>query len=302
VAQTIQDKAKPSSAPTQLRESAADRVSSFIVSMLILIGGLVAVLLFIWFSMAISRPPPVVVPVKLDPGSGGDPLGVPGEVLHIEGPERDEISKETDVVEPALEETMAMVTDALAKQVADLDNPIYTEDLVSGGPEGGHKGNSSRAGYGFGGGPGGGGPTWEMQYDESTLAIYTQQLDAFGIELAVVGGNKDQIEYASGFSQGQPRRRTGTRDQEMRARRTYFTHRSGTIQKYDQQLLTRAGINWQAQGKIILQYYPKVAEDRLLVLQEQFRGLKQESILKTIFGARARGNGFEFFVVDQIRR
>jgi hypothetical protein len=270
--------------------------------MLILAGGLVLALLFIWFSMAISRPPAVVVPVKLDPGPGGDPLGKPGDVLHVEGPERDEISKETDVVEPELQETMAMVTDALAKQVADIDNPLYSEDLDTGGPGGGNQGNSSKAGFGRDGGPGGGGPTWEMRYDESTLAAYSLQLDAFGVELAVVGGSKDQIEYASGFSQGQPRRRVGTRDQEARLRRTYFTHRSGTVQKYDQQLLTRAGINWQAPGKIILQYYTKAAEDQLLIVQERHQGLKQEVILKTVFGVRGRGNGFEFFIVDQVRR
>jgi hypothetical protein len=141
-----------------------------------------------------------------------------------------------------------------------------------------------------------------MQYDESTLAVYSQQLDAFGIELAVVGGSKDQIEYASNFSQGQVRRRTGTRDAELQALRTYFTHRSGTVQRYDQQLLTRAGINWQGTGRIILQYYPKAAEDQLLVLQQQFRGLPQEAILKTVFGVRRKGSGFEFYVVDQVRR
>ncbi len=291
-----------SASASQLRESAADRVSSFIMAMLVLVGGLVVALLFIWFSLAIQRPPALTPPIKLDPGPGGDPAGVRGEVLHVEGPEREEISKESDAVEPELPQVMAMVTDALAKQIADPDDPIFTQDIDSGGPGGGHKGNSNRPGFGYGGGPGGGGPTWEMQYDESTLAIYTQQLDSFKIELAVVGGSKDQIEYASGFAQGQASRRGGTRDQELQARRTYFTHRSGTVQKYDQQLLTRAGVNWQGPGKVLLQYYPKPAEDQLLILQEQYRGLKQEAISKTVFGVRHKGNDFEFYVVDQIRR
>ncbi len=293
---------KPAPAPsTQLRESNADRASSMIMAMLVLVGGLVVVLLFIWFSMAIQRPK-ITVPVKLDPGPGGDPSGVRGEVLHVDGPEREEISKETDVVEPEVQEIMAMVTDAMAKQIADPDNPIFTQDLDSGGPEGGHKGNSNRPGFGYGGGPGGGGPVWEMRYDESTLAIYRQQLDHFKIELAVVGGSKDRIEYARGFAGGQPSRRSGTRDQELQTRRTYFTHRSGTVQRYDQQLLTGAQLNWQGPGKILLQYYPKEAEDQLLVLQQQYRGLEQEAILKTVFGIRSKGSGFEFFVVDQVRR
>lgn len=296
---TTAEKPVPS---TQLRETGADRASSFILAMLVLVGGLVVALLFIWFSMAIQRPQ-ITVPVKLDPGPGGDPAGVRGEVLHVEGPEREEISKETDVVEPEVQEIMAMVTDALAKQIADPDNPIFTQDLDSGGPEGGHKGNSNRPGFGYGGGPGGGGPVWEMRYDESTLAVYSQQLDFFKIELAVVGGSKDRIEYARGFSGGgQPTVRSGTRDQELQLRRTYFTHRSGTVQRYDQQLLSRAGINWQGPGKILLQYYPKEAEDKLLILQQQYRGLDQEAILKTVFGVRRQGAGFDFYVVDQVRR
>jgi hypothetical protein len=194
---------------------------------------------------------------------------------------------------------MAMVVDAVAKKMVDLDQPALTEDLESGGT-GGSAGNSRNRGLGNGEGTGGGGPSWEMQYDESTLAAYSQQLDFFGIELAVIGGDRDRIDYASGFTRATPIRRSGTRDEEMKNRRTYFTHRSGTVQKYDQQLLARAGIN--PAKKIILQYYPKRAEDQLLILQQQYRKLNQEQILKTIFGVRRRGNGFEFYVVDQVRR
>jgi hypothetical protein len=301
MAQATKPSNKTAAAPSELRESNADRASGFILAMLILVGGLVVALLFIWFSMAIQRPPVISPAVRLDPGPGGDPLGVRGETLHVEGPEREEISKETDAVEPEVQEVMAMVTDALAKQVADVDNPLFTDDLDS-GPAGGHKGNSRKRGFGFGGGPGGGGAVWEMQYDESTLAIYSQQLDFFKIELAVVGGSKDRIEYASNFGQGQARRRSGTRDEELKTRRTYFTHRSGTVQRYDQQLLTRSGISWQGPGKIILQYYPPEAEQQLLALQQQFRNLEQEVIAKTVFGVRRKGSGFEFYVVDQVRR
>ena len=160
-------------------------------------------------------------------------------------------------------------------------------------------------GFGYGPGPGGGGgPEWEMRYDESTLTAYAQQLDFFGIELAVVGGSKDQIEYARGFSQGAPTRRTGTRNEEQSAkrRRTYFTHTSGQVQKYDQQLLKKAGINAEGFGLIILQYYPTPQEDKLIEAQRKFRGLDQASIKKTVFGIRRQGNGFEFYVVDQISR
>src|SRR5205814_1607504 len=102
---------------------------------------------------------------------------------------------------------------------------------------------------------------------------------------AVVGGSKDQIDYASGFSKGEPSRRTGTRDREqsLNSPRTYFTHTSGTVEKYDRQLLTKAGINPEGFGRIILQYYPKAAEDQLLIAQQQYRGLDQKAIKKTVF-------------------
>jgi hypothetical protein len=139
-----------------------------------------------------------------------------------------------------------------------------------------------------------------MQYDESTLAVYCQQLDFFGIELAVVGGDRDRVDYACGFTRAMPTRRTGTPSDEAKIHRTYFTHRSGTVEKYDQQLLAGAGIN--TTGKIILQYYPKAAVDQLLVLEHQYRKLDQLQILKTVFGVRHRRNAFEFYVVDQVRR
>lgn len=294
------DRARDSAA-TQLRESAFERVSSGIVTLLVAVGGLVAVLLVIWFSRVVYRSAAMAPPAKLGSGVGGDPLGVPGEVLHVEGPERDVIAKETDAIAPEIKETMEMVTSALAKQVADLDNPLFTKE-PDGGPVGGHKGSSDRPSHGPPVGIGGGSPLWEMRYDETSLAIYAQQLDALGIELAVVGGSKNQLEYASSFSRGPIRRRTGSRDQEVKSRRTYFTHRSGTVQRYDQLLLSQAGINWQGQGRLILQYYSQEAEQQLLIVQERFRGLKQEQIQKTVFGIRKKGAGFEFFVVDQQKR
>src|SRR5262249_30732221 len=106
------------------------------------------------------------------------------------------------------------------------------------------------------------------------------------------------------FGQGTPARRTGTRDQEqsIKPRRTYFSHTSGTVEKYDRQLLAKAGINTQGFGLIILQYYPKAAEDELLIAQQQYRGLDQPAIKKTVFGIRRQGSGFQFFVIDQERR
>jgi len=44
------------------------------------------------------------------------------------------------------------------------------------------------------------------------------------------------------------------------------------VERYDRQLLAKAGINPEGVGRIILQYYPKAAEDQLLTAQQQYRG------------------------------
>ncbi len=283
----------------RLDVSAFDRVVSLVIALLVMIGSAVVCLLIIWLSSNLFEYVEPV-PVKLMNLGGGGIDGVAGESLQLDASDLDEISEETDLLEPELQETMDMVLD-LAMLTADIDNPIFNEDLESHGSRS-SQGTGKTRGLGEGTGDGGQGPIWEMQYDDSTLAVYARQLDFFGIELAVVGGAKDGIEYASGFSNAKPSRRSGTRDQEIKRekQRTYFTHRSGTVEKYDLQLLARAGI--KTKDKIILQYYTDDAERQLLLLQRDYRRLEQPDILKTVFGIRRDGAGFKLFVVDQIRR
>ena len=281
----------------QLTVSSYDRVTSLIMALLVMVGAAVFCMLVIWLSSTMYEHVEPV-PIKLENLGGGSLDGVVGESLKLDAPETEEVAEETDLLEPERMEQMKLITAAVASIVADIDNPILSENLEAHG--GGSQGTGDTRGFGDGPGDGGSGPAWEMQYDESTLTAYAAQLDYFGIELAVSGGAKNQLEYASGFAGGKPKRRVGTRDEEIAKKRTYFTHRSGTVQRYDQTLLARAGIN--TNGRIILQYYPKSAEDQLLLLQQKFRGLDQQDILKTVFGIRRSGNASVMFVVEQVRR
>jgi hypothetical protein len=282
----------------KLKPSAYERASAAVLSLLVFVGVLVACLLTIWLSHWRHGEAGLSVPVQFERG-GGDPAGMPGERLDVEGPQRLEIGPPDEPVESRLEKTMAAIADVVVRKIADLDQPL--EDAASNAAGGGVEGEGRKRPKGDGPGPDGVPvPIWQMRYDESTLDVYAQQLDFFGIELAVVGGEKDRIEYASGFTRSPPARRTGTRVEELQASRTYFTHQSGTVRQYDQQLLSRASI--KTDGKLILQYYAKAVVQELLALEKNYRGLDRHDILSTVFGVRRRGSGFEFYVLDQVRR
>src|SRR5437879_12991729 len=103
----------------QLKETPVDRVASLIVSLLVLVGVLVGGMFCVWFSFKLAAKPQIAVPVRLDPGGGGDPNGVVGEKLNLEGPEREEIGKNCDVLEHAIQDPMQMLVSAAAAQVRD---------------------------------------------------------------------------------------------------------------------------------------------------------------------------------------
>src|SRR5438067_13739133 len=88
----------------QLKESPVDRVASLIVSLLVLVGVLVGGMFCVWFTFKLAAKPQIAVPVRLDPGGGGDPSGVVGEKLNLEGPEREDIGQNSDVLEPAIQD------------------------------------------------------------------------------------------------------------------------------------------------------------------------------------------------------
>ncbi|MCU0983058.1 MAG: hypothetical protein MUF25_28185, partial [Pirellulaceae bacterium] len=57
------------------------------------------------------------------------------------------------------------------------------------------------------------------------------------------------------------------------------------------------------QRRMVLQFYPKETEMKLLRLEaENAKGRDARAFLKTIFGVRPAGSGYEFFVIDQFFR
>ncbi len=268
--------------PYRLKVSRYDRVSSMLLALVILIGMVVFVLLVIWLTNQFSFSQ-AAVPVELvELGSGEGPLGGGMELA-------EPIDEEIELEEPAVEQTLAVIADAVALKTVQLDNPAL----------------GSRAGPGTGGGPGGsGGGTgtgsgasrhWEVRFIKgNTLETYARQLDFFEIELGVLRpGNK--VLYALNLTKQKPDTRTGNADEE---KRYYLTWRSGELQQADRELLARAGI--QSSGHIILKFLPPELEARLAGMEKARAGRHADNIRKTRFEVNvARAGGYDFFIVDQ---
>ncbi|MBI3469574.1 MAG: hypothetical protein HY000_41770 [Planctomycetes bacterium] len=273
--------------------SAYEKVASLLLALLILCGISVVCLLVVWFTSRIFASPPAI-PVELVDVGGGRQEGIVGESLTIEAPDAGEIGRESDLVDPQIQNTLSMVTDAVAVRQADLDDPALTESDEGG--YGGLRGDSRQIGKGLGAGePGIPRPQrWEIIFQEgATLQTYARQLDFFKIELCVIGGST-QVQYALNFTKPQPDRRSGAAGQETRL---YMSWRSGTLQAADQELLARAGV--PTENRIVVQFIPADVENRLAELEQRFANRRQSEIRKTRFGVRSVGNGFEFYVIEQ---
>ena len=280
--------------PAELKTSTYDLVSSLLIALLVLVGLAVLALFLLWITNQIFvRQAPV--PVLLENIGGGREDGVLGESMELDAPDAEQIAQESELTEPQLQDSLAMITDAVATLQADLTDPAESDALESAG--GGRMHGDGRQ-VGMGSGEGEPGiprhQRWEIYFQEGgSLESYAQQLDFFGIELGVVSGG--QVQYAYNLSKPRPDVRTGSGADE---KRLYMSWRQGTLQQADRELLTRAGIG--TSGKIIVQFYPPNTENQLAVLERDHRGLEATRIRKTRFGVQASGGRYEFFVVDQI--
>jgi hypothetical protein len=278
----------------ELKVSAYDNVSALLLALVTMVTAVVFCLLVLWWTSRVFAVPPPVTVDMTDLG-GGREDGVVGESLEIDAPEVSEIAKESDLVEPQVQDTLAMLTEAIATLEVDIDDPLQSQEVESGG--GGRSTGDGRA-VGKGSGEGGSGfsrsERWEVYFAEgATIDIYARQLDYFKIELGVLGGSND-IWYAYNLAKSRPDRRVGPGANEQRL---YMSWRQGALRDADRALLERAGV--PAGGRVIVQFYPPEVEQQLLQLEQAFRGLKADQIRKTRFGVRQQGGGYEFFVLDQ---
>lgn len=270
--------AKAPAPGNRLQTTRYDRVSSLLVTLLVLVGLAVLVMFVAWLSHRIFARQ-AAVPVQVEQ------IGT-GESALVEGPELDtppaeEIRQEIDLNPPQVGETLVALSSVVATQSAMFDDPSMDRAARPGGgrlPSGGRPGRAR---------------AWEVRFESSTLEAYAKQLDFFGIELGVLlPGNK--VAYAYELSKAKPSQRTGAADEE---KRYYLTWRQGELQAADRELLAKAGI--EAKERLILKFVPEQWEQRLAELEKAQAGAESEQVRKTRFGVRPTASGFEFFVIEQ---
>lgn len=280
----------------KLRISRYDQVSGMLLALLVIVGTMVLILFAIWISQRIFVSQVAVNVELVQPAGGGLPDGTPGESMQIDAPEWHEVHSETDISEQSFQDTVATVLDAAATQEADITEQSDTEVQEEGGMRSKLTGTGTRPGLGYGDGPPGIPPhlRWKIQYSEgATMQAYEKILDFFEIELCVVA--RGRLTYVRNVSQGSPAVRVvegGEKDN-----RLYFNWQSGALMSADSEIARKAGV--QPTRKIV-HCYSKELEQLLLTLEYDFKKVEPAKVRLTRFGIRPAGQGFEFYVIDQV--
>lgn len=272
--------------PRPAQVSAYERITSMLMSLLVLFGAAAVILLAMLLSDRFFRSQ-VAVPVVMEELGTGE--GSYGNSLEYDVPPGEDL----DFDQPQTPETLATVAAAVTGRSVALD------DLSLGDPpQGGPGGRGGRGGYGNNPLGSGGKPghirRWEIQFLESNTAdSYARQLDFFQIELGVLMPD-DKVAYASHLSKATPDRHLGSVVDE---KRYYLTWRRGDLERVDRELLKRAGID--AEGKPVLKFLPAQVEATLVQLERERAGGQSKNIYKTRFGIRREGQKYTFYVLDQ---
>lgn len=273
-----------------LHVSRYDKVSSLLISLLILIGLLVLILFTAWFTSK-YWPIPKAKPIAISEADDGD--GDPGGGQTPEPPNPEEI-REMEIEEPIITETLTTISAVVKRAVPQLDDPMIAHKKTTGMGFG--HGEGRGRGDGKGDGTGGGGLRWQVRFDKgATLDEYAKQLDYFHIELGVLMPN-NQLAYVSNFTRRKPTVRrvpNPGKDEE----RYYLTWRRGPLQKADLELLARAGVD--AKNCIIVKFMPQDLVQKLIQMEKNYAGRKRDEIRRTRFGISSSGSGYKFFVLDQ---
>lgn len=185
---------------SSMRTNKVEQVSSLLISIAVMLALAVGALFLLFLlSMSWTRPQEMTLDVERIAGRGENAAGTERD---FDPPSVDEVEQLT---EPALEQTMQMVNDAIAA-IASMDT-IMANDAITGDRNG--KGDSRPPGP-EGEGVDGvhRGERWELKFTARDRKAYAGQLDAFGIELAAIGGGITSIDYATNLAKS-PKGRSG---------------------------------------------------------------------------------------------
>ena len=294
-------------------ESGYDRVSSMLMA--VVIGALLVVgwlaLIYATNQAYASRVTAPLQIIEVYGGGGGSPGGTPGstEKIDVAGAEAAATASNNEDVaaafeEPSVQETPGAMLDAVSEAGASLAEVDLGAAMPTGGPvaSGRRASKFGTGGPGLGFGPGDGGvpreQRWSIVYNPGqTAEEYARQLDALGVEMAVISG-PNQLSYVSNFSSPTPTKRVGTGQGDDRL---YFLWQGRGRKASDVALFQKAGID-VGEG-VVMQFYPKGVENVLGQLEVRFKGRQPAEIRVTRFQVVPRGGtyGFEVIAQDTLR-
>lgn len=276
-------KSSPTTFEASLKVSAHDRVSSFIVAMLYLLGCVVFLLFLLWLTTRATTATQQIEVEYLPELMGGEPAL--GEGRDFEEPGVEDIQ---DLATPDADDLLAAVTEVASTALASanaLDGEVSQGQGAGDRRRAGEGGDVSVPRW----------ERWEIQFTSTSLTKYAEQLESFGVELAATGGGHEKVDYASKLTLPSPQARQATGREE---KRLYMSYRNGRLKAFDEQLLQRAGI--PTAGRTLLQFYPRSVEAQLAALELQRAANRPiRDVAKTVFAVRSAGAGYRFEVIDQ---
>lgn len=306
---SARDAAAPGDEPRVFGESPYDRVTSMLMA--VVVGAALAVgwlyLIYLTNQEYASRVTAPLQIVEVFGGGGGSPDGTPGSTEKIDVPgaaaaaaasNNDEDA--ADFEAPSVRQAPAAMLDAVAEAGESLAEVDIGAVMPGGGPvaAGRRASKLGTGGPGLGFGPGDGGvpaeQRWSIVYNQGqTAEEYARQLDALGVEFAVVSA-PNQLTYVSRFSDPVPTKRYGSGQGDNRL---YFLWQGRGRKASDVALLKKAGID--VGDGVVMQFYPKAVENQLAQMEVRYRGRQPSEIRFTRFGVVPRGGGYGFTVVAQ---
>lgn len=282
-------------APPELRVTRYDRVSSFMMSLILATLAAVGFVMLQWF--AIRKPPPLeLIPMEMVVG-GGFEDGNPNETFQVESPEQVDPNAQPvdeEVEEQQLQETLETVVQLSDRAIEQVEQKAT--DAANAGTVGSSVGVGGRP-LGSGGGPGSGIPAyqrWIIRFNESSTTEYAKQLDHFGIELAVFYPTSGKLSYAKSFASGAA---TVTHKNKWDDERVYFKWSGGPRERIDREILQKAGID--PVGGQIFQFYPNQTVQLLGTIEQNFANRPAKEIRRTYFVVNPQGGGYTFAVTRQ---
>ena len=294
--------------PKVLGESTYDKVTSLLMA--VVLG---AILVVGWLALVYASNQAyasrVTSPLQIIEvgGGGGSPDGTPGSTEKVDVAGADAASMASnnpeeagDFEEPSVEQTPGAMMDTVSEAGQSLAEVDLGATMPTGGPVASGKRASKlgTGGPGLGFGPGDGGvgreQRWSIIYNPGqTIDQYARQLDALGVELAVVA-SQDQLLYISHFSDPTPTKRHGTGRSDHRL---YFLWQGRGRKPSDIELFKQAGV--EIGDENVFQFYSPEAERRLAELEVRYKGRNPGEIRITRFQVVPKGETYDFAVVAQ---